>query len=226
MSIRRIAVEEAFVTEEVAQEWKKVLACQNRVEPESTDDGPHPFSARTRVRAWCTQDWWTRALVALRQIDADGIDINLPCCPFTSPGYQVFDAVTATRFGKRLPTILWHRQYVPIQSAWPAWPQLPRSTPLARPRNSERAMTTLAMKGFLINSPRIGRAVWMTRKIWPIFEARRAIAGCHRSICILGEPSPAMASPFLEYGLYFCSLWVRGGNQPACDAAHHVWLVR
>src|SRR3989442_13415962 len=93
MKLKRIAVEEAFVTEEIAQEWKKVLASKF-VEPGfrmmgETILGDNP-GARA-VHAKLTDIGAGR----IAQMDADGIDMAV--LSITSPGVQVFDAVTATR---------------------------------------------------------------------------------------------------------------------------------
>ena len=96
MGIKRIAVEEAFVTEEIAQEWKKVLASKF-VEPGfqmmgNTILGDDPGARMVHSRLVDT------GAGRIQQMDADGIDMAV--LSITSPGVQAFDAVTATRLAK------------------------------------------------------------------------------------------------------------------------------
>lgn len=195
MNIRRIAVEEAFVTEEIAQEWKKVLASKF-VEPGFRMMGRTILGEDPGARLVHSRLVETGA-GRLRQMDADGIDFAL--LSITSPGVQVFDAVTATRLAKDANDSLAQAVRThPKRLAGLA--AVAPQHPAGAAQELERAMTTLAMKGFLINSHTMGEYL-DDPKYWPIFEAAQSLDAplyLHPR-----EPSPAMASPFLDYGLYF-----------------------
>ena len=195
MKLRRIAVEEAFVTEEIAQEWKKVLASKF-VEPGfrmmgQTILGDDPGARLVHSR-----------LVELGEgriaaMDADGIDFAV--LSITSPGVQVFDAVTATRLARDANDALAAAVKVhPTRFAGLAAvaPQYPSGAA----QELERAARQLGMKGFLINSHTMGEYL-DDAKYSPIFEAAQALdmpLYLHPR-----EPAPSMVTPFLDYGLFF-----------------------
>jgi 5-carboxyvanillate decarboxylase len=192
--MKRIAVEEAFVTEEIAQEWKKVLASKF-VEPGfrmmgQTILGDDPGARLVHSRLVDI------GAGRIAQMDADGIDMAV--LSITSPGVQAFDAVTATRLAKDAndqlaAAVLAHPTRFAALAA--VAPQYPAGAALELHRASR-----LGMKGFLINSHTMGEYL-DDRKYWPIFEAAQALdlpLYLHPR-----EPSPGMVSPFLDYGLYF-----------------------
>lgn len=195
MKMRRIAVEEAFVTEEIANEWKQVLASKF-VEPGfrmmgNTILGEDPGARMVHSRLV------EIGAGRIAQMDADGIDLAV--LSITSPGVQAFDAVTATRLAKDANDVLFRAvRENPTRLAGLAAvaPQHPKGAA----QELERAVQTLGMKGFLINSHTMGEYL-DDRKYWPIFEAANALDAplyLHPR-----EPGPSMVAPFLDYGLYF-----------------------
>lgn len=192
---RRIAVEEAFVTEDIAREWKKVLASRF-VEPGfrmmgQTILGDDPGARLVHSRLVDV------GAGRIAQMDADGIDVAV--LSITSPGVQVFDAVTATRLAADA-----NDQLAAAVAAHPTRlaglaavaPQHPEGAA----KELQRAATHLGLKGYLINSHTQGEYL-DDAKYWPIFEAAQALdlpLYLHPR-----EPSPAMVGPFLDHGLYF-----------------------
>jgi 5-carboxyvanillate decarboxylase len=195
MKLKRIAVEEAFVTEEIATEWKKVLASKF-AEP----------GFRMMGQSILGEDPGAR-LVHSRLVDVgagriahmDATGIDMAVLSITSPGIQVFDAVTATRLAKDANDVLSAAVKAnPTRLAGLAAvaPQYPDGAA----KELERAARTLGLKGYLINSHTMGEYL-DDKKFWPIFEAAQALdmpLYLHPR-----EPSPAMVAPFLDYGLYF-----------------------
>jgi len=194
MRLKRIAVEEAFVTEDIAKEWKKVLASKF-VEP----------GFRMMGQSILGEDPGAR-LVHSRLVDVgagriahmDATGIDMAVLSITSPGIQVFDAITATRLAADANDVLSAAVKAnPTRLAGLAAvaPQYPEGAA----KELERART-LGLKGYLINSHTMGEYL-DDKKYWPIFEAAQALdmpLYLHPR-----EPSPAMVAPFLDYGLYF-----------------------
>jgi 2,3-dihydroxybenzoate decarboxylase len=198
VSTKRIAVEEAFVTQAIANEWNRVLAGRF-VEPgfqkmgeTILGDGPGARQLHARLL--------DVGAGRIAQMDADGIDLAL--LSITSPGVQVFDAVTATRLAQEANDVLAdavraHPQRLAGLAA--VAPQYPDGAAA----ELQRAVRTLGMKGFLVNSHTMGQYL-DDRKYWPLFEAAEALGTplyLHPR-----EPAPAMVQPFLDYGLYFAGL--------------------
>lgn len=193
--MRKIAVEEAFLTEEIAQEWTKVLARAD-VEPGFRMMGETMLGQSLGARRVHEQLVDLGAgRVAL--MDATGIDMQI--LSLTAPGVQVFDPVTATTLARASNDIL-----VDAISRYPT-----RLAGLAAvaPQNPQGAAAELArvaglpgIKGLIINS-HTGGEYLDAAKYWAIFEAAEAL----RLPLYLHprEPSPSMIAPFLEYGLYF-----------------------
>jgi 5-carboxyvanillate decarboxylase len=193
--LKRIAVEEAFVTEDIAKEWKKVLASKF-VEP----------GFRMMGNSILGEDPGARMVHSrlvdigagrIAQMDADGIDVAV--LSITSPGVQAFDAVTATRLAKDANDVLAAAVKAnPTRLAGLA--AVAPQYPAGAAQELERAVKTLGMKGFLINSHTMGEYL-DDQKYWPIFEAAQALDAplyLHPR-----EPGPGLVAPFLDYGLYF-----------------------
>lgn len=195
MKIKRIAVEEAFVTSEIAAEWKKVLASKN-VEPGfrmmgQTILGDDPGAQLVHSRLVDI------GAGRIAHMDATGIDVQI--LSLTSPGVQVFDAVTATALAQHSNDVLADgvKRY-PTRLAGLAAiaPQYPKGAAL----ELERAAQRLGMKGIIVNSHTMGEYL-DDEKYWPIFEAAESLdlpLYLHPR-----EPAPSMVTPFLDYGLYF-----------------------
>lgn len=195
MTRERIAVEEAFVTEAIARAWKHVLASRF-VEPGFAMMGRTILGDVPGARAVHAK------LVDLdagriAQMDADGIAMAV--LSITSPGVQVFDAVTATDLAgdandalaaavARHPT-----RFAGLAAVAPQYPA-------GAVRELERAANTLGLRGLLINSHTQGEYL-DDKKYWPILEAAASLGlplYLHPR-----EPSPALIGPMLDYGLYF-----------------------
>lgn len=195
MNPRRIAVEEAFVTEAIAKEWRKVLGGTN-VEPGFRMLGQTILGDSPGARVIESQLADIGA-GRIAQMDATGIDMAI--LSITSPGVQVFDAATATRLAGEANDVL--------AAAVAAHPERLAGLAAVAPHDSagaarelERAARTLGMKGFLINSHTMGEYLDDTR-FWPIFEAAE-----HLDMPLYlhpREPAPQMVAPYLDYGLYF-----------------------
>lgn len=195
MKIKRIAVEEAFVTEEIAQEWKKVLSSQY-VEPGFRMMGRSILgegSVASTVHARLVDVGPGR----IAHMDATGIDVAV--LSITSPGVQVFDNVTATRLASNANdelagAVAAHpTRFAGLATIAPQYPE-------GAAKELERAARSLGMKGYLINSHTMGEYL-DDSKYWPIFEAAEALdlpLYLHPR-----EPAPSMVTPFLDYGLYF-----------------------
>lgn len=193
--MKRIAVEEAFVTEEIAREWKRALASKF-VEPGFRLLGDTILGDSPAARSVHAQ------LVDLgagriAEMDANGIDLAL--LSITSPGVQVFDAVTATALSSHANDVLaaaiqrYPERFAGLATIAPQYPQ-------GAAQELQRAASNLGMKGFLINSHTQGEYL-DDRKFWTIFEAAQALSMplyLHPR-----EPAPAMIGPLLDYGLYF-----------------------
>jgi 5-carboxyvanillate decarboxylase len=195
LPVRRIAVEEAFLTQDVADQWAKVLAGAN-VEPGfrmmgNTMLGQSP-SAR-RVHEQLIEIGTGR--IAL--MDETGIDMQI--LSLTAPGVQVFDAATATALARHSNDVLAEaiaKHPTRFAGLAAVAPQDPKRAAV----ELSRAANLAGIKGLLINSHTGGEYLDAT-KFWPIFEAAEALAlplYLHPR-----EPSPGMIAPFLDYGLYF-----------------------
>lgn len=190
----RIAVEEAFVTEEIAREWKKVLSSEF-VEPGFRMMGSSILGDGSVANTVHSQLLDVGA-GRIAQMDAAGIDIAV--LSITSPGVQVFDSITATRLAGHANDIL--------AEALLAYPSRLAGLAAIAPQYPEGAVKelgraqNLGLKGFLVNSHTMGEYL-DDKKYWPIFEAAEALnlpLYLHPR-----EPAPSMVTPFLDYGLYF-----------------------
>ena len=193
--MRRVAVEEAFVTEEIAREWDQALASRF-VEPGFRLLGDTILGNSPAARGVHAQ------LVDLDQgriADMDACGIDLALLSITSPGVQVFDAVTASALSKHANDVLADAvrrhptRFAGLATVAPNHPQ-------GAIVELQRAAGTLGMKGFLINSHTHGEYL-DDRKYWPLFEAAQALdmpLYLHPR-----EPAPSMITPMLDYGLYF-----------------------
>ena len=195
LKLKRIAVEEAFVTEDIANEWKKVLSSKF-CEPGfammgRTILGDDPGARMVHSRLIDI------GAGRIAQMDADGIDLAV--LSITSPGVQGFDAVTATRLAHEANDVLAQAVRAnPTRLAGLA--AVAPQYAVGAAKELERATTTLGMKGFLINSHTMGEYL-DDKKFWPIFEAAQALTTplyLHPR-----EPAPSIVAPFLDYGLYF-----------------------
>lgn len=100
--MKRIAVEEDFVTKESAQEWKRVLSS------DSVEPGFRLMGASILGDDAAANSVHERLLDIgagrIERMDADGIDLSI--LSITSPGVQVFDSDTTTRLASAANNVL------------------------------------------------------------------------------------------------------------------------
>jgi len=192
---RRIAMEEAFVTRDIAAEWAKILAHRN-VEPGFRKMG-ESILADTPGNKQLHGRLIDLGAGRIAHMDETGIDVQV--LSLTSPGVQVFDAVTATALAadsndqlaeaiRNHPT-----RFVGLAAVAPQYPA-------GASREVERATGRLGLCGLIINSHTMGEYL-DDPKYWEILEAAEAA-----DVPIYlhpREPAPSQITPYLDYGLYF-----------------------
>ena len=194
--MRRIAVEEAFITADVLAGWRKVLASSD-VEPGFAKLGGSLLkpSRGTDIFLGKLMD-----VGAGRIAHMDEVGMDVEVLSLTSPGVQLFDADLATGLAadandqlaaaiKANPTRLAGLAAVAPQD------------PAAAAREIERGKT-LGLCGVIINSHTRSEYLDLP-KFRPILEAAEALdmpIYLHPR-----EPGPSMVTPYLDYGLYFAT---------------------
>lgn len=190
---KKIAIEEAFATPELFDEWRKLLASNTQKEP-----GFRKLYGSFLSNP-ATQDIRDRLLDVgtgrLRDMDRHGIDMQI--LSITTPGIQVFEKKKAIALTKKSNDRLaeaidaYPDRYAGLAAVAP-------QAPAQAARELERAVTELGMKGAIINSHTQGE--YLDRpKYWELFEAAQAL-----DVPIYlhpRTPSPEMIKPFLSYGL-------------------------
>lgn len=193
---KKIAIEEAFVTQDIADEWSKILAAGSPGEPGFRKMGESILadSPGTRLIHQRLID-----LGAGRITDMDATNIDMQVISITSPGVQVFTPELGRDLAHDANNVLSEAvQAHPDRFAGLAAlaPQMPEEAA----QEFERAVNSLGLKGALINSHTNGEYL-DDQKYWPIFEAANAL----KSPIYLHPrtPSNGMIEPYLDYGLYF-----------------------
>lgn len=197
MAIRRIAVEEAFVTPEIMAQWHVVLASGN-VEPGFAKMG-ETILAQTPANKPLDDHLLDIGAGRIAHMDSLGIDMHI--LSLTSPGVQVFETALATRLAAESNDAL--------AAAVKAYPTrfaglaaIAPQDPAAAAREMERAVRKLGLCGVIINSHTMGEYL-DAPKYRPIFEAAEALDTpiyLHPR-----EPAPSMVTPYLDYGLFFAT---------------------
>ena len=189
-----IAVEEAFVTAEIAAEWKKVLAGPD-VEPGFAKMGesilaPTPGNALLHARLL--------DIGKGRIAHMDEVGIDMQVVSLTSPGVQVFAPDIATRLAAESNDALAEAvRAAPSRLA--GLGAIAPQDPVAAAREIER-IESLGLRGLIVNSHTFGEYLDAAR-FAPIFEAMEA-TGLPMYLHPR-EPAPSLVTPFLDYGLYF-----------------------
>ena len=193
---KKIAIEEAFVTQDIADEWNKIIAAGSPGEPGFRKMGESILadSPGTRLIHQRLIDLGAGRIAAM-----DATDIDMQVISITSPGVQVFAPELARDLAKDAndtlsAAMLAHPDRFAGMTA--IAPQLPEAAAL----ELERAVGSLGLKGALINSHTNGEYL-DDKKYWPIFEAANALKApiyLHPR-----TPSQGMIEPYLDYGLYF-----------------------
>lgn len=189
---RRIATEEAYSTPEIIDLYREFVA-------ENPADEPGD------VAMWGAflrrdPDFFDQmlSLGERRLADMDLMGTDMHVLSLTAPGVQIFDAATATLLARSTNDQLAEacRNY-PTRFAGLATvaPQDPRNAA----REIERGMTTLGLKGVIINSHTKGEYL-DDPKFWEIFEAAEA----HDAAIYIHPrpPSAAMLQPWLDRGFH------------------------
>jgi 2,3-dihydroxybenzoate decarboxylase len=192
---RRIATEEAWVTAELLDLYRKMLEERTSNDPgfESLWGhyglGPSERSIQVRERLL---DLGERRI---RDMDAAGIDMQLLL--LTTPGVQLFDAETAVSVAAasndQVSEIV-RRQPNRFAALAAIAPQAPQ----AAAKELERGVARLGLKGAVINSHTRGEFL-NDPKFWPIFEAAEAL-----DVPIYIHPNTPprdMIAPLLQRGL-------------------------
>ena len=192
--LKRIAIEEAFVTAEIAAEWKKVLARPD-VEPGFAKMG-ESILADTPGNALLHSRLVDIGKGRIAHMDEIGIDVQV--LSLTSPGVQVFAPDLATRLAADANDALADAvRAAPHRLA--GLGAIAPQAPAAAAREIER-IKSLGLRGLIVNSHTFGEYLDAPR-FAPIFEAMEA-TGLPMYLHPR-EPGPGMVQPFLDYGLYF-----------------------
>src|SRR5215469_897153 len=194
-SCLRIAAEEAYAPPELFARYRKLLDEGTHNDPgfESlmgfylTNNGSRIVQVREKM-----QD-----LGAIRLADMDSTGIAKQILSITSPGVQILDADTAvglcTSFNDQLAEAIARHpdRFAGLAAIAP-------QNPAAAAKELHRAVTSLKLKGAIINSHTHGEYLDES-KFWEIFEAAESLAVpiyLHPT-----TPSPRMLNPFLDRGL-------------------------
>lgn len=218
--LRKIATEEAFTIPEVAQAIRgvvsqggpnldlKLLRLIFDAPPETSGNpSPSPLGTGTANRDALARTFLPRLLDLdagrLSDMDASGVDMHL--LSLGIPGVQMFErevAVTLARLSndrlseavRRHPT-----RFAGLASFAP-------QDPHAAAAEMERAINSLKLQGFLVNSHTQG--VYLDEaRCWPILEAAEALG---RPLYLHPRaPSDGMAAPFRDYRMEG-SIWGYG----------------
>lgn len=192
--MRLVAIEEAFVTEDIAREWQTVLASPE-CEPGFRKMG-ESILAPTPGNATLHRRLLDIGRGRIEHMDSIGIDVQV--VSLTSPGVQVFAPALATRLAAQANDVL-----AAAVKSYPArlvgLGAIAPQDPLGAAREIER-IKSLGLRGLIINSHTFGEYL-----DHPKFEAILAAAEAARLPIYLHprEPAPSMVQPFLDYGLYF-----------------------
>ncbi len=194
--MRRIAIEEAFVTQAIADQWKVILDAGAVGEPGFRKMGEtiladSPGTRRIHERLIDLGEG------RLEDMDATGVDMHV--ISLTSPGVQVFDGELAAELARDANDHLADAvRAQPSRFAGLAAvaPQLPE----VAAQELQRAITQLGLCGVIINSHTKGEYLDAPR-FRPILEAAESL----RAPIYLHPrtPAPSMIEPYLDYGLYF-----------------------
>jgi 5-carboxyvanillate decarboxylase len=191
MPYKRIATEEAWISSETAEGYRKLLASRSLNDPgfEAQWGGYLNNTSRLVERLLDIGD------ARIRDMDAAGIDVQV--LSLTAPGVQVFDADTAKRLAAAS-----NDQVAEAVRKYPerfrALAAVASQDPKEAAREIQRARQQLHLNGVIINSHTMGEYL-DDNKFWDIFEAAEA----HNMPIYLHPqtPSPAMIKPYLDRGL-------------------------
>jgi 5-carboxyvanillate decarboxylase len=196
VTFRRIATEEAFSVPEVATAMREVvhhLPAANLDLSLLRTIYDNPLKGTTGAEL-------LRQLLdledeRLRIMDANGVDKHL--LSLTSPGVQMFDADTATELAAISNDVL-RFTIAKHPSRFAGLASFAPHSPKRAAKEMERAINTLGLQGFMVNSHTNGEYL-DDPKFWPILEAAEHL---RRPLYIHPRaPSDGMADPFRSYGI-------------------------
>jgi len=190
---RRIATEEAWISQGVLDSYGKLLAAGANDEPGFNSMGRFIYSRGNDsplVSALSN-------VGADRIADMDELGIDMQLLLLTAPGVQVFDAETATSLA-----IESNDELTEAISAYPSrlagLAAIAPQDPARAAKEIERGVNSLGLNGVIINSHTKGEYL-DDEKYWEIFEAAEATDA---AIYIHPRtPAPSMLQPYLERGL-------------------------
>lgn len=191
---RRIATEEAF--------WTPKLAAMNRTLGQSLWDQPD-----LGIVSWTTDpaNETYRRLISfederLRTMEEDGVAMHV--LSLTVPGVQLFEPALASSLARETNDIL-HDVIARRPDRFAGLACLAPQDPTGAPREMERAIKSLGLNGFIINS-HTNNEYLDQPKFWPILEAAEALG----APIYLHPRAPArtMSDPFNSYGM-MGALW-------------------
>ncbi|HMW40110.1 MAG: amidohydrolase family protein [Saprospiraceae bacterium] len=193
---RRIATEEAFATQALIAESKRLIASGN-AEPGFAKMGGFVFGNGLPPKVLDSK-LLDLGDSRIHQMDADGIDYAL--LSLTSPGVQVFEASKATGIAMEANDMLMEavRKY-PLRFGGLAAiaPQAPNEAAKEIARAKK-----MGLKGIIINSHTHGEYLDLP-KFTPILEAAQDL---NMPIYLHPrEPAASWVAPYLDYGLYFAT---------------------
>ena len=194
--MRRIAIEEAFVTQEIADQWRVVLDAGAVGEPGFKKMGETILADSPGTRV-IHERLVSLGEGRLKEMDATGVDMHV--LSLTSPGVQVFPGELATELARDANDHLANAvrahpsRFAGLAAVAPQLPDLAA-------QELERAINGLGLCGVIINSHTQGEYL-DDEKFRPILETAESL----RAPIYLHPrtPSPAMIGPYLDYGLYF-----------------------
>jgi 5-carboxyvanillate decarboxylase len=194
---RKIATEEAFATPALVKAWLGIA----RADPEASLDVPTGIlSIFDNPRQGSNQDRFRRKLLDLdteRLADMDEAGVDMQILSVTIPGVQMFERDKASALAiatndHLAAAIARHpRRFAGLACFAPQDP--PGAT-----REMERAVNTLGLNGFIVNS-HTGNLYLDDPRFAPILEAAQAL---DRPIYLHPRaPSNGMAAPFRDYSM-------------------------
>ena len=194
---RRIATEEAFATPELVKAWLEIA----RADPSSSLDFPTGILwIFGNSRPGSNQDRFRRKLLDLdgeRLAEMDDAGVDMQILSVTIPGVQVFapDAASALAIATNdhlAAAIARHpRRFAGLACFAP-------QDPAGAVKEMERAVNSLGLNGFIVNS-HTGDRYLDDPRFAPILEAAEALA---RPIYLHPRaPSNGMAAPFRDYSM-------------------------
>ena len=192
---RRIATEEAWITRELLELYRKTLEARSSGDPGFESLWGHYGLGQSERSVQSRERMLDLGERRLADMDAAGIDMQLLL--LTSPGVQIFDGDTAVSVAAHsndevAEAVRRHPDRFAALAA--VAPQAPE----AAARELERAVKRLGLKGAVINSHTRGEFL-NDQKFWPIFEAAEAL-----DVPVYIHPNTPprdMIGPFLERGL-------------------------